>query len=90
MTSTPKLCKDCRHALKPFLGLPTPWNPWRFAKCLRSPIDADDGLDVASALVTGRRFNGSQPDNYFCATVRGSLVSGDCGPAGNLWEAKNE
>lgn len=83
--SDTKLCKDCKHAKKPFLGMPSPFRPWTYAKCM-APESAqhDDGHRARAALVDGR---GVKTEYYYCITMR--LRSAECGTEGKLWEPRS-
>ena len=71
---TPKLCKNCRHFLKPLV------TPIEFGKCAMLLQPKDD----INYFITGKRKNKSE--HYFCSVARQSDYL--CGEEGKYYEDK--
>jgi len=72
---TPKLCKNCRHFLKPLV------TPIEFGKCAMLLQPKDD----INYFITGKRKNKSE--HYFCSVARQSDYL--CGEEGKYYEDKS-
>lgn len=87
MSEAVKLCKDCKHARKPFLGMPTPFKPWTYALCAATDYNATKAPTLGL-------FDGAvervKPQHRYCSGERHDWgeTHTTCGPDGKLWEPR--
>lgn len=87
MSEPMRLCKDCKHARKPFLGLPTPFKPYTYAICTATDYNT---MKAPTLDPVDGRAERVRPEYRYCSTERHDWgkQSTTCGPEGKLWEPR--